>query len=181
MNIPNLISLVRLFMVPLIVWLLLDHNYLWALITFFVAGISDLLDGMLARIMNCDTKLGQYMDPIADKVLLVGVFLTMGIQSLIPSWLVIIVVFRDIVIVGGVVLSLLFLNNNTRITPLLISKINTFMQIGLVVIILAQVAIGINLRNINTIIFICTAATTILSGIGYVYEWITNELNNGKK
>ena len=135
---------------------------------------------MLARIMNCDTKLGQYLDPIADKVLLVGVFITLGIQSLIPSWLVIIVVFRDIMIVGGVILSLLFSNTQAKNTPLLISKINTFAQIFLVVMTLAQITMHITFDNINMITFIFTATTTILSGLGYVYKWITNELNRSK-
>ena len=104
-NIPNLISLMRLLLVPLTVWLIMSEAYGWAFITFLVAGVSDGIDGYLARRFDWRTRLGAYLDPLADKALLVSVFVTLGFLKLIPAWLVIIVVSRDVLIVGAVLLS----------------------------------------------------------------------------
>ena len=173
MTIPNLISLFRLFLVPVIVWALVDEYYTYALLGFFIAGVSDLLDGFLARKMQCQTTLGRYLDPIADKVLLVAVFVTLGLHGVFPSWLVILVVFRDFVILGGALLAVVF-QSSLEIKPLFISKANTLMQLLLVVIILAEFAYGTIYPTLNDILFILTAITTLLSGGSYVKKWLEN-------
>ena len=110
---------------------------MYAFVTFVLAGISDLLDGLLARLMKSQTTLGRFLDPLADKALLIAVFVTLGINNLIPSWLVILVVFRDVLILGGALLALLA-GSTMSIKPLFVSKVNTLMQIILVVVLLAE-------------------------------------------
>lgn len=171
MTIPNLISLFRLFLVPFVIWALIDGHYSQALLGFFVAGVSDLLDGFLARKMKCQTTLGRYLDPIADKVLLVAVFVTLGHQGVAPTWLVILVVFRDFLILGGALLAVVF-KSSLEIKPLFISKINTLMQLFLVVVLLTELSFEKIYPTINEILFIITAITTLLSGGSYVKKWL---------
>ena len=115
-NLPNLISLMRLLLVPLTVWLILSEAYGWAFTTFLVAGISDGVDGYLARRFDWRTRLGAYLDPLADKALVVSVFVTLGFLKLIPAWLVITVVSRDVLIIGAVLLSRL-MDHPVRVAP----------------------------------------------------------------
>ena len=116
-NLPNLISLMRLLLVPLTVWLILSNAYALAFATFLVAGISDGFDGFLARRFDWRTRLGAYLDPLADKALVVSVFVTLGLLKMIPAWLVIMVVSRDALIVGAVVLSRL-IDHPVKVRPL---------------------------------------------------------------
>ena len=177
-NIPNIISLIRLFLVPLIIFFLLDQNYSHALLVFIIAGLSDLLDGMLARLMNLDTVLGRYLDPIADKVLLVAVFVTLGFKTLIPSWLVITVVFREVLIVGGLLLSIILNGHTKEIKPLLISKINTFVQILLVILVLSKASFDLTIDVLVYYLIAICATTTITSCVMYVYKWISSDFQN---
>ncbi len=124
MNLPNFITLARLLSVPLTVWLMLEGRHLVAFAVFVTAGISDALDGFLARRLNARSVLGGYLDPLADKALLMSVYIVLGYQSHLPSWLVILVVSRDIMIVGGSLL-LLVLTDDFAVDPLVVSKINT--------------------------------------------------------
>ena len=140
-NIPNLISVVRLLLVPLTVWLLISGAYGYAFTTFVVAGVSDGIDGYLARRFDWRSRLGAYLDPLADKALLVSVFLTLGFLKLIPAWLVIVVVSRDALIVGAVLLSRL-MDHPVHVRPLMVSKVNTVAQIGFVVVVLGTAALG---------------------------------------
>lgn len=171
MTLPNLISLFRLFLVPIVIWALVDRHYSYALLGFFIAGASDLLDGFLARKMQCQTTLGQYLDPLADKVLLTAVYVTLGLQGVLPSWLVILVVFRDFIILSGALLAMLF-KSSLEIKPLFISKANTLMQLLLVGILLIELSFEILYPTINDFLFILTAITTLLSGGSYVKKWL---------
>ena len=140
-NLPNLISLMRLLLVPLTVWLILSEAYGWAFTTFLVAGISDGVDGFLARRFDWRTRLGAYLDPLADKALVVSVFVTLGFLKLIPAWLVITVVSRDVLIIGAVLLSRL-MDHPVRVAPLMVSKVNTVAQILFLVSVLGVAALG---------------------------------------
>ena len=124
MSIPNLITLGRVILVPVVFWLLLTGELKAAFLVFVVAGISDAVDGFLAKRFNWETELGAYLDPIADKLLIVCIFIALGVTGRLPSWLVIMVVSRDVLIVIAVVLSWL-LGNPTPMKPLAVSKINT--------------------------------------------------------
>ncbi len=171
MNIPNSITLARIFSVPLIVWLILREEMFIAFVLFVLGGLSDALDGLIAKQFNLTTRLGKYLDPLADKILLVAIYITLGIKQDIPSWLVILVVSRDLLIVGGIIFSYLM---GTRITihPVRISKINTFCQIFLAALILGAAAFKLELGLLQIVSVYMVAITTILSGYSYVRGWI---------
>ncbi len=171
MSLPNLISLARLLSVPLTAWLILDGRLVAAFWLFFAAGVSDAVDGYIAKRFDARTRLGAFLDPLADKALLVAVYIALGLQGHLEDWLVILVVFRDILILGGVVLARL-LDASLDTTPLLISKFNTAVQI-----VLAAATLGVNGYLVDdmgllTILVYLTAAATALSGAGYVLRWV---------
>jgi len=166
-SLPNLITLARLLSIPLIVSLILSQQLLAAFIFFSIAGLSDALDGFLARIFKARTTLGAYLDPIADKALLVGVFAALGHKGFVEIWIVVLVVFRDVLIVGGIILLFLF-KDNIEMKPLLISKINTFVQLAYALFILGQADIFLGIPYLSTFLGYLVVFTTVLSGIMYV-------------
>ena len=128
MNIPNLLTLLRIILVPVIVILLIQGLFLKALIVFVVAALSDALDGFLARILHQQTALGAYLDPIADKALLASSFVTLSVLHIIPGWLTVIVISRDFIILLGIsVLSIMSIS--VKIRPTFVSKITTALQL----------------------------------------------------
>lgn len=167
MSLPNLITLARLLSVPLIVSLILSHQLVAALVFFTLAGISDALDGFLARIFKSRTTLGAYLDPIADKALLVSVFAALGHTGLAETWVVVLVIFRDLLIVGGIILLFLF-KNTVEMKPLMISKINTVVQLAYALFILAQGDSLLNIPYFSSFFGYFVALTTVLSGVVYV-------------
>lgn len=178
MSVPNLISLARLMAVPVMIYLILHGYYLAAFWLFVAAGVSDAIDGYIAKQMGQATVLGSYLDPLADKALLVGVYITMGQADLLPSWLVILVVFRDIVIIGGVVL-LHISTDGVRMKPLVVSKINTAAQIILVTVVLSNLAFPqLEWSQFVSILIYLVTATTFASGAAYVVSWSRNVEKN---
>ena len=168
---PNLITLGRLFLVPALVYFVLIGEVSAAFWVFVLAGVSDALDGLLAKRLNCVTRLGTFLDPLADKALLVAAFVTLGLQDELPLWLVILVVSRDLMIVGGALLYQLIMHE-LHLRPLLISKLNTTMQIILIAVILGQPGLGIVLPPILVTLLIWTSGlTTLLSGAAYLITW----------
>src|SRR5687768_14448704 len=121
LTLPNVITFVRLFSVPLIVWLMVADRFVEATLLFILAGISDAADGFIAKRFGAASELGAYLDPTADKALLVSVFITLGFKGVLPAWVIILVVSRDILIVGGIILSYL-LTNPVAMRPLWVSK-----------------------------------------------------------
>ena len=178
MNLPNIISVCRLLCVPVAIYLILNGLMLAAFCVFVAAGISDAVDGYLAKRLGQTSALGAYLDPIADKVLLVSVYLTLGQAGHLPSWLVILVVFRDLLIVGGVVL-LHISNDSVRMRPLLVSKINTVTQIALAVLVLAELGIGFDIGIYHDLMIYLVAITTIASGGAYIVSWGRNVETEG--
>lgn len=170
MNLPNCITLGRLLSVPVAVYLIMQHAYFGAFVLFLVAGISDALDGYIAKRFDRVTQLGAVLDPVADKGLLVGVYVTLGLQEIIPQWLVVLVVFRDIMIVGGVALLFLF-RLEVRMRPLVVSKINTATQIAFAAVVLAELGLRIDTGWFEPAMVYAVAATTVISGAGYVVSW----------
>ena len=169
-QLPNLISLARLLAVPVAIYLILLDELLPAFWVFVAAGISDAVDGLLAKRLNLASEIGAYLDPLADKALLVGVYVTLGYVGQVPIWLVILIVFRDVLIVGGAIL-FQTLTHSLRMEPLFISKVNTAAQIALAAAILARPALDVELDAVpETLIFI-VAMTTFLSGAAYVIKW----------
>lgn len=170
MNLPNIISLGRLLSVPVVIYLILNDFMTAAFWLFIAAGISDGVDGYLAKTLGQSSALGAYLDPIADKVLLVGVYLTLGQDGHLPTWLVIMVVFRDLIIVGGIIL-LHISNSGIRMRPLLISKVNTAAQIALIALVLVELGLKIDLGGFLDVLIYVVGATTIASGASYINNW----------
>ncbi|WP_240046992.1 CDP-alcohol phosphatidyltransferase family protein [Paracraurococcus ruber] len=167
LTLPNLITLARLCAVPGTVWLILQHRLDLAFLLFVGAGISDGLDGWLARVRNARSALGALLDPVADKALLVSTYVTLAAIGVLPDWLAILVVFRDMVIVGGV-LVLWVLGQPPAIKPLVISKLNTALQIALAALALLLEGFDLAADGILTLAIWAVAATTLVSGGLYV-------------
>ena len=170
MNLPNLITFGRLFSVPVILWLILDGLMLAAFWVFFVAALSDAVDGIIAKYFDAETVFGAFLDPIADKALLVSVYLMLGHQGYVEAWLVIMVVFRDLVILGGAIL-FQTVTQSLTMQPLTISKVNTFVQFVFVVIVLWVEAYGLDGGATIRVIGYIVAVTTLWSGTAYVITW----------
>ncbi|WP_291297099.1 CDP-alcohol phosphatidyltransferase family protein [Elioraea sp.] len=170
-SIPNAITLARLCAVPLAVWLILKHEMVAAFWLFVAAGISDAVDGYIAKRFDARTEVGAVLDPVADKALLVTVYVTLGLTGRLDDWLVILVVFRDIFIVGGV-LVLYVLGSPPEIRPLLVSKVNTALQIVLAGVVLLQAAYGIPGAMVVEALVWAVAASTLASGGAYVVHWV---------
>ncbi len=168
---PNLISLARLLAVPLAVWLIIQDRYGTAFWVFAAAGASDALDGFIAKQFGLRTVLGGFLDPLADKALLMSVYIALGYRQQVDTWLVILIVSRDILIIGGAILYQTVTQSLT-VQPLLISKINTAAQITLAVLLLAKLGLGVahDYGVIDAMVAI-VAATTVLSGGAYVAIW----------
>ena len=177
MNLPNLITISRLLLTPYIVWLLLIESYFLGFIFFLISGISDALDGFIAKRFNQKTLLGSYLDPIADKFLIVSAIVLLGYNGYVPIWLIIIIVSRDIAIFGAVIISWM-LGTNLRIEPLIISKINTFLQLFYIVmtfaVILKNEFLTELILSIHDVTTYLIAVSTILSWLFYLRVWLIN-------
>lgn len=171
MNLANLITLARLISVPVVVWAVLAHEMGLAFGLFVAAGVSDAIDGFVAKRFHTESVFGSYLDPLADKALLVSVYISLGHEGYLPIWLVILVVFRDILIVGGVLLLFTIGARGLRVAPLMISKANTAAQIVLAAVVLGGEALGIPQPMMVEILVWTIAATTILSGGSYIVQW----------
>jgi cardiolipin synthase (CMP-forming) len=170
LNVPNLITLARLMLVPVTIWLIVGGRFGVAFWVFVAAGISDALDGFIAKRFNCRTRIGALLDPAADKALLSSVYVALGIAGELPDWLVILVVFRDVTIIGGFVL-IQTLAAPREFDPLYISKLNTAMQIMLIAYVLAGLGLGFVDGAVTGWLVWATALTTVLSGVSYLVRW----------
>ena len=173
MNIPNILTLARIVLVPLVVWLIITHEMTAAFVLFLLAGFSDAADGYLAKRFQWHTELGAYLDPIADKLLLMSIYITLGFSNHLPAWLVIAVVSRDILIIGAFLLSWV-LSRPVPIHPLLVSKANTLAQIVLAGLVLAELGLGLGLESLVRILVPVTGALTILSAGAYFWGWLAH-------
>ena len=171
MSIPNLITLGRILLVPIVVWAIASGAMWIAFVLFVAAGVSDAVDGYLAKRFKMTSVLGAYLDPLADKALIVSIYLTLGINNLIPRFLVILVVSRDILIVGGIMLSWV-IGNPLKIRPLLVSKLNTVAQILFACVVLGSLGFHIEAERIEFVLMGLVAALSLLSVAAYVREWV---------
>jgi len=170
LNLPNLISLARLLLVPLEIWLILAGRYGLAFWVLVVAGLSDALDGFIAKRFDRRTRLGALLDPVADKAMLISVYITLGVAHQLWTLLVILVVFRDVLIIGGFLLMQVFAVAK-HYDPLYISKINTAVQIILVGFVLARLSLGAAPGGADLVLSLIVGATTIASGWSYLVRW----------
>jgi len=167
LNIPNILTVIRILLTPLFVIFLIKNLYSCALLTFTVAGISDGLDGLLARYFNQRTVLGAYLDPIADKLLLTSAFVSLAILKVIPGWLTVIVISRDILITIGIVIFSI-VNIDFVVKPSIASKCTTVSQLATVFLTLLSLSIPITIF-IKFPLYWLTAVLTIISGLHYIY------------
>jgi cardiolipin synthase (CMP-forming) len=168
---PNLITLARIILVPVVVWALLAGHKQLAFAAFLIAGLSDAADGFLAKRFDMQTELGAYLDPLADKLLIVCIFITLGFSGGIPLWLVIAVVSRDVLIVTAVLLSWV-MGRPVAIQPLFISKANTVAQITLAAAVLADEAFVLRLEAVRIVLVWVTGVLTLASLVRYLYSWL---------
>jgi cardiolipin synthase len=169
MNIPNFMTLLRIILVPVLVILFINKEFLKALILFSFLGLTDVLDGFLARVLKQQTVLGAYLDPIADKVLVMSCFTALAIQKIIPGWLAVIVISRDVIILLGIaILSIMRVTFDVK--PLLMSKVNTVLQVSAVFFPLLFKALQNPVLSEGwlLVLFWFTAFFTIMSGYQYV-------------
>lgn len=171
LNLPNLISLGRLLLVPLAISLILEGSYWAAFWVFVMAGASDALDGFIAKRFDRRTRLGALLDPLADKVLLVSVYVTLGIAGQLWAWLVVLVVFRDVMIIGGFLLIQALATAPKPFQPLFISKVNTGVQVAFVAYVLARRGLGFDFGPADAVLSSTVALTTLVSGFTYLVRW----------
>ena len=165
-NLANLVTVGRLLMVPPLVWLIVTERLHAAFWLFLAAAASDAIDGFIAKRFNAKTTLGSYLDPLADKVLLDGIYVALAMGHWLPVWLVALVIGRDLLIVCGVAL-IRRRHATFRPKPLLIGKVNTFAQILLAACALGHVGGWVDLDAAVEVLVIVVALTTLLSGAGY--------------
>jgi cardiolipin synthase len=178
-TIPNFITLLRFILVPAIVYALLEGAMGWALAGFLVAGVSDGIDGFIARHFDQKSELGTYLDPVADKLLLVSVFVVLGLMNELPLWLVIAAVSRDLLIVGGVIISSL-LGNPVEMKPLMVSKANTAVQIILAAVVLFELALADTFGDVRIWLVVLSGVLTGASAAAYLVAWLRHMNGHGE-
>ncbi len=167
-NVPNTLTLLRILLTPLFAIFLIKHMLGFALLVFAIAAVSDAIDGLIARLFHQKTTLGAYLDPAADKLLLATAFVTLGIQELIPSWLVVIVITRDVLILFGIALFIMT-GRYFEPRPSILSKITTVAQLVTVLCVL----VGCQAPRMVTVqepLFWFTVCMTMISGFQYIYR-----------
>lgn len=172
MNIPNILTFFRILLVPLIVILIIRKSFFYVLIAFVCAGITDALDGFLARILKQQTVLGAYLDPVADKALIASSFVSLSIFHFMPGWLAVIVISRDFIILLGILI-LFIMSVSVEMKPTIISKLTTVCQMLTVFLVLFFNSF-IDYRNeeLLTTMFWLTAFVTVISGLHYIHRGI---------
>lgn len=168
LTVPNVITFGRLCAVPLSFWMIVERRLDLAFFLFVLAGLSDAVDGWLARRMGGGNMVGAVLDPVADKALVVTMYVTLAAVNVLPDWLAILVVFRDLVIVGGW-LVLVILGHGVSVRPLSVSKLNTALQIVLVAVCLLLNGFGLTAPLVMELLIWAVAASTLASGAAYVW------------
>jgi cardiolipin synthase len=177
MNIPNLLTLLRILLVPVAVIFLMQGNFTKALIVLVISGITDALDGFLARILKQQTVLGAYLDPIADKALLASCFVTLSIKGIIPGWFTVIVISRDLIILIGIAI-MSIMSIPYKISPSFISKITTALQLfTLVFFLLFRIFPGLINYIWLLVLQWLTVLFTVISGLNYMLRGIRLNTN----
>ena len=170
-NLPNILTLLRILLVPVVILSLREGQYVSALVLFLLAGITDGLDGWIAKRFDCVSQLGTILDPVADKLLISSTFVMLVLLGDIPFWLVLMVVCRDVGIVGGYVI-LQLLGDVMAIQPTLLSKINTVLQIVLVSGVLLVHGVWAGGAVLVDVLIIAVTITTVASGLHYIHHGV---------
>ena len=171
LNLPNLITIGRILLVPVVVWAITAHEMRIAFLLFLIAGLSDAVDGFLAKRFNMASELGALLDPLADKALLVSIFVALGVWGAVPRWLVILVVSRDIMIVTAVIVSWLF-DKPIPMKPLMVSKLNTVAQVAFAALVLASLGFNFKPAPYDVILMGFVTVFTLVSVSLYLVGWV---------
>jgi cardiolipin synthase (CMP-forming) len=171
MTIPNLITIARLLLVPIVVVMIGQERWMPAFVLFVVAGVSDGVDGFIARRFDMRSEFGAYIDPLADKALLVSIYVALSVVGVLPGWLAVLVVSRDAMIVAAIMVSYL-MENPVAIRPILVSKINTAAQIAFAALILAAKAFELESGALTMAAMSIVAALTVISLGAYLAGWL---------
>ncbi len=171
MTVPNIITVFRLILVPIVIVMILQEEWGWAFSLFAIAGISDGLDGYIARQFDMRSEFGAVIDPLADKALLVSIYITLAIVEVIPSWLAIVVVSRDIMIVMAFVVSWM-MAQPMAVKPLFVSKVNTALQIAFAASVLGGLAFAFDLETFIDLFTIVIVLLTIITAGAYLVRWL---------
>ncbi|MCH8249554.1 MAG: CDP-alcohol phosphatidyltransferase family protein [Proteobacteria bacterium] len=167
---PNAISLLRIALVAPILMMILAGSFGWALALFWLAGFSDGVDGYLAKRFDWHTRLGALLDPVADKLLVAGIFMTLAYTQHIPVWLAAIVILRDVIIVTGAI-AYNFIVGPVQGEPTRISKLNTALQLLFLLFVLSRAGFGWPDEIAITVLGASILVTVVISGIDYVWSW----------
>ena len=179
LNIPNTLTLLRIVAIPVFLILLSDERYTEALVVMIAAAVTDAVDGAIARLTDSKTTLGAYLDPLADKLLLLSAFITLAFLNAVPTWLTVLVISRDVVIVMGFFLLFVLTQRTMEIRPSAFGKGATFFQALSVIGVLAHYAGVAPLdRGLLTVLFVVTGSVTAVAGLQYMYRgivWVSRE------
>ena len=169
MTIPNIITMIRILLTPIFVIYVINDQLLTGLIILVICGVSDGLDGLIARVFKQKSRLGSYLDPLADKIILMSAFIALSIRGFLPSWLSVAVISRDILILTGIII--LYLTGvELNIKPVISSKITTCFQFATVIAVLAREYL-VPYRDYYLYLYYVTALFTIISFLQYLYQW----------
>jgi cardiolipin synthase len=178
LTLPNLVTIARVLLIPVVAFLLLDHDYKLAFIVFMIAAAGDWLDGFLARRLNQMSQLGAVLDPIADKMTMMIVAILLSAQGLLPIWLAVVIVLRDAIIVAGAV-AYRFVVGHIEMAPTRLSKANTFLEFGVLALVMAQAGELVAAGRWLMPLFLLLFASVLVSGAHYVWVWRRKALAEG--
>ncbi|HLL27788.1 MAG TPA: CDP-alcohol phosphatidyltransferase family protein [Xanthobacteraceae bacterium] len=170
MNLPNAITIGRFLLVPVVIWAIASGQILFAFWLFMAAAVSDAVDGFLAKRLGMTSDFGAYLDPLADKAMLMSIYVSLSVAGLLPLWVVIAVVSRDVMILGAIVVSWL-VEQPLEIHPLLVSKLNTGAQFILAALVLASNGFGFSAGYAFPAALVVVAVLTGLSAAAYLVTW----------
>lgn len=178
LNLPNFLTLIRIVAIPFFLVLLSSHLYLDALIIFVLGGLTDALDGAVARLTHQQTSLGAYLDPVADKLLVMNSFIMLGLMDAIPPWVCVLVVSRDIIILFGYGIIYFLVQERLKVQPSLVGKLNTIFQLVTVGVVLLSLHDSQLVPSwLDDFLIYATVLTTVVSGLQYIYRglvWLQN-------
>jgi len=171
MNLPNSLTILRILLIPVFIGFLLYERYEYSLAVLLLAGLTDGLDGTIARVANQRTRLGAYLDPLADKLLLTSGFVTLSVLHLVPSWIAIVVVSRDMMLMTGTLLARLT-ESQLDISPTLLGKGTTLVQLSYLILVVVLTARQMDLMLIQPLLYLMVCVT-VMSGFHYLYRGFT--------
>jgi cardiolipin synthase len=170
-NLPNAITIGRFLLVPIVIWAIASGQMLFAFWLFVTAAVSDSVDGFLAKQLGMTSEFGAYLDPLADKAMLMSIYVSLSIAGLLPLWVAIAVVSRDVMILGAIVVSWL-VEQPLEIHPLLVSKLNTGAQFILAALVLASNGFGFDPGYAYPVALATVGVLTGLSAAAYLVGWM---------